>query len=246
MIISRSNPLIKLVRSLSDKSARDEHCLFVAEGVKSVKEAFSSGFAVECVLGTKKGLSLLGKTEGKTEELSDDVFKSVSGEQSPQGVLAIVKKPKNRIIPPRGNCVFLDGVMDPSNVGAIIRTAVAAGYKDVFLADCADAFNPKAVRASMGGIFKALVICGTREELIPVVDKPFVIADMGGKNVFSRKSQEEVCLVIGNEGHGVSERMKNLASEIVSIPMQNGIESLNAAVSAGILMYALLPSSEKQ
>lgn len=239
MITSRSNPLIKLVKSLADKSARDENRLFVAEGVKSVREAEASGFGINKLVGTEKGFSLFGETPAEKVLVSDDVYKTISGEVSPQGVLALVYKPDCKILPPTGDCLFLDEVKDPSNVGAIIRTAAAAGINVVYLADSADAFNPKAVRASMGGIYKVALHSGAREEIIPVIDKPFVIADMGGKNVFTREKRGGFCLVIGNEGRGVSERMKSLATETVSIPMQNGMESLNAAVSAGILMYAL-------
>lgn len=239
MITSKSNALIKFIRSLSDKSVRDETGLFIIEGVKSVKEAFSSGFTVKTVVATEKCLPLLTNEVPAVQPVSDDVFKSVSDEVTPQGVLAVVYKPKNELTPPKGNCVFLDEVKDPSNVGAIIRTAAAAGYNDVYLANSADAFNAKAVRASMGGIFKITLHSGDREQLLSVIDKPIIIADMNGKNVFSRKATDSVCLVIGNEGHGVSERLKSISSETVSIPMQNGTESLNAAVSAGILMYAL-------
>lgn len=241
MITSRSNALIKLVRSLSDKSARDETGLFIVEGVKSVKEAFASGFTVKTVVATEKGLSLLGKSPVPAELVSDDVFKTISGETSPQGVLALVYKPENGASFPKGFCVFLDEVKDPSNVGAIIRTAAAAGYDDVYLADCADAYNAKAVRASMGGIFKVALHVGSREALLDKINVPLVIADMGGENVFNRKPAGKICLVIGNEGRGVSEKLKSLASETVCIPMQNGMESLNAAVSAGILMYGLNP-----
>lgn len=305
MITSRSNFLIKLIRSLSDKAARDEHSLFVAEGVKTVKEALASGFSVERVAATVKGFSLLAsaaprfcrlkistdgatcaekrdsktklytgekasesagvkktaeivvKTDGraasepeyivntadgtavKTELLSDDVFHTVSGENSPQGVLALVRKPQNEDALPKGSCVFLDGLQDPSNVGAIIRTAAAAGYDGVLLADCADAYNPKAVRASMGGIFKVKLFVGGRAELLALNDKPIIVADMDGENAFIPKERGELCLVIGNEGRGVSEEIRRLANETVSIPMKNGMESLNAAVSAGVLMYAL-------
>ena len=309
MITSRSNFLIKLIRSLSDKAARDEHSLFVAEGVQTVKEALASGFSVERVAATVKGFSLLAsaapgfcrlkistdgatcaekrdsktelytgentgekasesagvkktakivvKTDGraasepefivnsadgtavKTELLSDDVFHTVSGENSPQGVLALVRKPQNADALPKGSCVFLDGLQDPSNVGAIIRTAAAAGYDGVLLADCADAYNPKAVRASMGGIFKVKLFVGGRAELLALNDKPIIVADMDGENAFIPKERGELCLVIGNEGRGVSEEIRRLANETVSIPMQNGMESLNAAVSAGVLMYAL-------
>jgi TrmH family RNA methyltransferase len=136
--------------------------------------------------------------------------------------------------------LLLDGVADPSNVGAIIRTAVASGYKEVFLtSECADAFSPKAVRSSMSGVFRAKVMRGELGEILSVIDCPIVVADMGGENVFERKIQGKFCLVIGNEGRGVSDSLKTKADIIVSIPMQNDMESLNASVSAGILMYNL-------
>lgn len=244
MITSRSNNLIKLCRSLKDKSNRDELNLYIAEGYKTVKEAIKCGKEIDTVVCTESGEALLGKTDKRTEIVSDDVFKSISEEVSPQGVLAVIKKPKITLKSPKGSCIFLDEVKDPSNVGAIIRTAVALGYSEVYLANSADPYNSKSVRASMSGVFKATLYIGDREELLKYIDKPIVIADMNGENVQSCKTEEKICLVIGNEGHGVSDLLKSKASKIVSIPMENGMESLNASVSAGILMYSLKRKGE--
>ena len=246
MITSRSNPLIKLIRSLERKSVRDEENLFVAEGVKSVAEAVSSGFGVKAFVGTEKGFSLLAAHGVVTAEtvgadvqtVTDDVFKSISGEVSPQGVLALVKKPVNAVVPSVGSCLFLDGVQNPANVGAIIRTAAAAGYVGAYLADCADAFGGKAVRASMGGVFRIPLVSGDRETLISVIDKPFIVADMNGENVFARKKRGDFCLVIGNEGNGLSEKTVANCNETVMIPMPGRAESLNAASAAAILIYS--------
>lgn len=239
MITSRQNPLIKKIRSLSDKKYRDEYGEFVVEGVKSVNEALTSTFSVSLIVGTEKGLSQVNADGKKTETVSDDVFKSISNEVSPQGVLAVVKKPENKVDSIIENCVFLDGVSDPANVGAIVRTAAASGYNSVLIADGADAFSPKSVRASMGGIFRVRIYTGTNESLIKLVKTPIVIADMNGENVFDFKTDGKVCLVIGNEGNGISDFMKSKATHTVKIPMENGMESLNAGVAAGILMYQL-------
>ncbi len=241
MIISRQNTLIKKVRSLSDKKARDNYGEYIVESIKAVKEVLSSSHLVELILATEKGINLLGNTDAKVELVSDDVFKSITTEVSPQGVLAVVKKPTFNIAKPMGNCLFLDEVSDPSNIGAILRTAAASGYNEVYMADCADPFNPKAVRSSMGGLFKVKFYQGKRSDIIKFIDCPFVIADMFGDNVFKKAEfkNKKFCLVIGNEANGVSKELKSLASHTVSIPMENGMESLNAAVSAGILMYAL-------
>lgn len=243
MITSKQNAFVKSVRALSDKKVRDEKGLYTAEGVKSVADAFVSGQKVVSVIVTENGKKLLSSTAeipcAAVETVSDDVFKSVSGEVTPQGVLAVIEKPKELPASPAGDCVFLDGVSDPANVGAIIRTAAAAGYKDVYLADTADAYSPKSVRASMGGIFRVRTHAGGREDLAKLLNVPVYAADMGGENAFSVKPEGNFCILVGNEAHGVSEFMRKRADKIIGIPMQNGMESLNAGVAAGVLMYAL-------
>lgn len=249
MITSKQNSLVKFIRSLQDKKNRDQNGLYIVEGVKMVREAMASGMDFYALVCTEKGSTLLGETQGfeggkiiEKQMVSDEVFKSISGEVSPQGVLAILYKPNIEVQSPKGSCLFLDGVSDPANVGMIIRTAAASGYSELYLADCADAFSPKAVRASMSGIFKVSVYTGGREELLSKINLPLAIADMNGKNVFELAPQDNVCLVIGNEAHGVSRELKEKADIVLSIPMQNGMESLNAAVSASILMYTLKKS----
>ena len=243
MITSRQNALIKFVRSMDDKKNRDANSLFVVEGLKTVKEVYESGLLIKVLLYDEKAERLLtdgviGSAE-KSELVSFDVLRSVSKEVSPQGVLALVKKPTSKPYG-KGNCIFLDGVADPGNVGAILRTAAAAGYNDVFITDdSADPYGEKAVRASMSGIFRVNVITGRREDLVKRLPSLLVVADMDGKNVAEVKIDQPFCLCVGNEGRGVSDLLKKIAGLTVSIPMQNGIESLNAAVSAGILMYQL-------
>ncbi len=240
MITSKQNSLIKEIRSLSDKKFRDRLGVFVIEGVKPVKEAMALGLSVRNIVCTEKGLNQIPLSELNVETVTEEVFSYISEESTPQGVLAVVYKPAFALQKPKGKCLFLDGVADPANVGAIIRTAVAAGYADIYTTlDCADPYSQKAVRASMSGIFRARVYRADREELLSIINLPIVVADMNGENVFNAKIQGDFCLVIGNEGRGVSETLKNLASVVVSIPMENGMESLNAAVSAGILMYNL-------
>ena len=240
MITSRQNSFIKEVRSLSDKKARDKTGWYVAEGVKMVKEASSNkNVDVLFVVGIKEKLDLIDCPTDKKVEVDTQVFSSITAEVSPEGVLAVIKKPENKLTSPNGKCLFLDGVSDPANVGAIIRTAVCAGFLDVYCVNTADPFSPKSVRASMGGIYRANVVSGKREEIISLIDKPFIVADMGGVNVYDFNIGKDFCLVIGNEANGVSNELKEKADYVVSIPMQNGMESLNASVSAGILMYLL-------
>lgn len=240
MITSRQNEKIKFIKSLSNKKVRDESGLYVVEGVKIVKEAFKMEQRVKTVVCTEKGLTLLGEVRAEVLTVSEEVFSAISSEKSPQGVIAIIEKTLNPLRFPQGKCLFLDGVSDPNNVGAILRTAAACGYNDVYVAfPSADPYGPKTARVSMSGLFKVNVFEGSREELLSFINCPIYVADMNGEDVFSFKSDKAFCLVIGNEGHGISQEVKQKATKTISIPMQNGIESLNAGVSAGILMYAL-------
>ena len=240
MITSKQNALIKEIRSLADKKNRDKLGVYVVEGAKPVKEAIALGLNIRVVLGAEKGLKGIFSQGIFVQEVDEKVFDFVSEEKTPQGVLAVIYKPETELKAPIGSCLLLDGVADPANVGAIIRTAAAAGYNEVYMTDdCADPYSQKAVRSSMSGIFRIKVIRAKLEELLCVISLPLVVADMGGENVFSMKPIGKHCLVIGNEGRGVSEVVKTKANYTLSIPMQNDVESLNAAVSAGIMMYAL-------
>ena len=240
MITSKQNALVKQIRSLADKKFRDILNLYVVENVKTVKEVLALNLNIKAVVCTEKALAFFENLPKNCELVSDEIFKYISSEVSPQGVLAVVEKPQMVLSSPQNSCLILDGVADPANVGAILRTAVASGYSEVYMTnECADAYSPKAVRSSMSGVFRANIMRGELEEILSVMNFPIVVADMGGENVFSTKIDKKFCLVIGNEGRGVSSLLKQKADKIVSIPMQNGMESLNASVSAGILMYNL-------
>lgn len=240
MITSKQNATVKEIRSLSDKKERDTLGLYTIESVKLVKDAISLSLPIKIIVGTEKGLTALNEIGLPTLTVSEEVFKSISTQVSPQGVIAVLYKPQLVQGLNADNSILLDGVSDPANVGAIIRTAAASGYQTIYMtSDCADPYSPKAVRSAMGGIFRVNVVRDSLENLLESIDMPIVVADMQGENVFELKMQSKFCLVIGNEGSGVSEIVRKKAEYSVSIPMQNGVESLNAAVSAGILMYNL-------
>ncbi len=240
MISSKQNSLIKEIRSLSDKKNRDSLSKYFVEGVKMVQDAIDLSLDICLIVGTEKGLSLVKNNAYKTECVTEEVFLSISSEKSPQGVICVINKPKNFISSPTGSCLLLDDVADPTNVGAIIRTAVSAGYTDIYMTkNCADPFSPKATRCSMTGIYRVNIMRAEREELLKAISLPIYVADMTGENVFTHKPNGNFCLVIGNEGHGVSPLIKEKANVFISIPMLNGLESLNASLSAGLLMYEL-------
>ena len=238
IILSRQNPLVKELASLKEKKGRRRTGTFLVEGHKMVREAVASGMDVVRLILRE---DYAGETYGLPAVLlGRDAFAAVCDEKTPQGIAAEVAIPLRSVQPPQGRCLLLDGLQDPANVGAIIRTAVAAGYEDVYLAGCADPFSPKSVRASMSGVFFARIMQGTQEEILSAIaGMPVIAADMGGEDVFSYAAPEKFCLAVGSEGSGLSALVRGRADVTVCIPMDARTESLNAAVSAGILMYAL-------
>lgn len=243
-ITSRQNPSVKRAASLKQKKYRDEYGEYIVEGEKMVAEAFACGCEVVCVFAVV-GYSFdkIAVPENKIVLVTQSVFAAISDEKTPQGILAIVKIPTATQYGGVKKAVILDGLQDPGNVGAILRIAAACGVDCVFAVDSADPYSPKAVRASMSGIFRTKVVKLTAESAYLAAKNsglPIIIADMGGENVLQREGAERFCLVLGNEGNGISDFFKSRADEIVSVPMQNGIESLNVAVAAGVLLYSLL------
>ncbi len=206
-----------------------------------VAECQKSPFIVERVFVAEDYKEELPFETEQITYVSKDVFRLLSDEKTPQGILCRARIPQGELTPPTGKCLFLDGVSDPANVGAILRTANAAGYQKVYMTDdCADPYAPKSVRASMSGLFFVEIYRGGREELLSLFKGfPLIVADMGGVNAFNFAPPKEFALVVGNEGNGVSEAVKSAATRVVSIPMRATQESLNAAVSAGILMYLM-------
>ena len=243
ILTSKNNPLIKETASLKEKKGRKELGLFLVEGAKMAKECAKSGFEIERVFISEIYDGVNPCEEGKTVMVSDDVFRFLSDEKTPQGILCRVKIPEKTLRAPMGKSLLLDGVADPGNVGAIIRTANAAGYDDIYLTRvCADPYSPKSVRASMSGIFFTRLHFGEREEILTLLkesETPILAADMDGENVFQFQAPKRFALVIGNEANGVSDEVFAQAKYTIKIPMKQTQESLNAAVSAGIIMYVL-------
>lgn len=238
IIVSKHNPTVKELASLKEKKGRRLSGTYLVEGEKMVRECAASGQQIKRVIVREDYAG-----EGypyETVTLGCDAFAAVCDVKTPQSVAAEVALPRVPIVPAKEPCILLDGVSDPSNVGAVIRTAVAAGYRSLYCIDCADPYSPKSVRSSMSGIFFARIMQGSREEVLRALgDLPVIAADMNGENVFSFSPPERFALAIGNEGNGLSAAVRDRAAYTVRIPMGEHTESLNAAVSAGILMYFL-------
>lgn len=235
-ITSRSNPKIKDILKLYDKKYRKLFNCYLVEGIKPVRECMAAGGEIIDIYCTEK---LTDQFEGATL-VTESVFSAISDEKSPQGVLAVVKLPENRLIAPEQSCILLDCLQDPGNLGTIVRTANAAGFHDIYLIGCTDPFSPKAVRASMSGVFFTRLHSGTRDEIMDILNGvPLICAELHGDNIFDFVPPEKFCLCIGNEGSGISKEIIQKADHKIRIPMTKSCESLNAAVSAGICMYQL-------
>lgn len=241
MITSRQNDFVKRVASLKDKKYRAQYGEYLIEGYKQVREAVRAGMEIANVVYSPRYKGEL-YAEDKAIAVSEEVFSKISEEATPQGILAVLKIPSAApLAPPKGNSLLLDGVSDPGNLGTIIRTANAAGYEDIYLRGCADAYAPKCVRSAMSGIFFVRLHTIGEEHLHSLFGGiSLICADMGGRNVFDFVPPDKFCLVIGNEANGVSGSVRALSEYTISIPMRESCESLNAAVSAGILMYQLM------
>lgn len=251
MITSKANPQIKKAKSLLRRSGRDKWGQFLVEGVRLTEEAVS-GSSVETVYYTAK---LLDSSRGKqllahartagipTVECSEEVLGEISDTVTTQGVVAVVNKHRwpRRL---SGLIVVADELQDPGNLGTLFRTALAAGASGLILTPgCVDPYNSKAVRASMGGVLKLphwqLDLAATVKVLKEAAFQIAVADLVDSQDYFSVTFGPKVALVIGNEARGPSKLLRDAADLRVRIPLFGPMESLNASVAAGILLYEI-------
>lgn len=249
LISSKDNQTIKKFRSLSVKKYREQFGLYLIEGEKVVLEAVKLGGLVDSLI-IQEGYEteILSKIRTINSDnvyvVTKDVFASLSSTMSPQPVIAVVKKKEQQSINPESNLLVLDRIQDPGNLGTIIRSAVAFGFNDIILIDSVDPYNDKTVRSASGTIFYPSFYEFKKDEFLQLAKKNnfnIVVAMANKTSVFDKnfKLKKPFALVIGNEGRGVCDDIINSASTFVSIPMEMCVESLNAGVSASILMLLL-------
>ena len=243
-ITSLKNPKVQLWKSLKERKGRRETGCFMAEGRKMVEEALASSFRVEAVLVDEARMEEFDLPEDiPTYALPENVLAAVCDTKTPQGIAAVVQVQRSARL--GGRVVALDGVQDPGNVGTIIRTADAAGLEGIILSgQCAVVFSPKTLRATMGSIFRMpMVVTDLPGYLTALREDGYSIisSQLDGEPFYQRSPVgEKFCLIIGNEGNGISDEVKATATHRVKLPMRGGAESLNAAIAAGIMMYDLM------
>lgn len=255
-ITSRSNPRVSAAALLKEKKYRDRDRLFLIEGKKLFTEAVSSGAQIRdvFVLGDMADscASALAGTDTAVFKVTEPVFEKLSTEKSPEGVICTVKYidklHDSDIIYNAGDfresVLILSEIRDPGNLGTILRSAAAFGTDMLILSDdCADIYNPRTLRASMGAIF--------RQKTVTVTDLPGTITalrqsgrtvcaailDRSARSLCDIPPSENAVFIVGNEGHGLSREIIEAAGNSAFIPMAAGTESLNAAIAASVIMY---------
>ncbi len=244
IITSVKNDLIKKIRDIRDNSKEK---LFL-DNPKTIVEALESGEKLEYLLiNSKMEDEIVNRyplfCENDYILVGENVIENLSSTKTPQGVVAVFDFSKKEI-DLRDNFICLDTLQDPGNLGTIIRSASGTSFKNIFLINCVNFLNQKVVRSSMGGIFKLnFKTFDSAEDFVKFAKEnnlKFVVADMMGENVFkTRLNFSPLGVVVGSEGQGVSEFLRKNAEKLVSIPMKNGLESLNAGVSCSIIIYSI-------
>ncbi len=250
---------VQSVLKLKRKRFREKEGRFVIEGVNFVEEALESGIKLDFLVCTERGLqrekcrALLEyqREAGIPIYLVDEgVFAKLAETETPQGVLAVVKKPvwaeDKALEREKGIWVVLDAIQDPGNLGTIVRTAEAVGAEAVFLGEgSVDLYNPKALRATMGSVFRVPTF--SRVNLQALLDRMkksgvFVVAaDPHAQQVYYDADLRHlrVAVVVGNEGRGISSHLRELSDIRVKIPLEGKVESLNAAVASALILFEI-------
>ena len=252
-IESADNNKLKLVRKLANKKTRDEEGKFVVEGFNLVEEAVNKNADIDYILISDdcdaSRLANLRNSEIPLYEVPEVLFNRLTDAENGVGVVAVVRKTKNALcVDADKNVLVLDRVQDPGNIGTMIRTAVAAGYGSIIaIKGTADLYSAKVLRATAGMIFDIPLLCvDDAAELRAVLEQSkhriAVTVPTGGRAYYEEYLKTGIALVIGNEGNGISQELLEIADVKLTIPMCGDIESLNAAVSAAILMYETIRS----
>lgn len=248
--------LLTLARDLKRRKGRERRSLFVAEGVRAVEALIRSELPVRGILVTSellrsaRGAALEAEISARSvllERVSERDLESATDTDSPQGVLGIAETPEHPLssIPLSAavRIVVLDGLQNPGNAGTILRTAAALGARAVIaLPGTVDLWNPKVIRGAMGAHFRFPLVHATHEESFDFLKNSSVSlwgASADGDAIGTRPAPARVAIALGNEGAGLSDVVRDRCDFLVSIPIEHGVESLNVAVAAGIILNEL-------
>lgn len=240
-LTSINNDIVKDAAALAEKKFRDKTGLFLIEGKKCVEEAIASGIEIT------KLFSLKNEELENCEKylVTEPILKKISTTTTAPSIIAIAKKKEYTVEQLDGKTIILlENIKDPGNIGTIIRTAVALGAGAIILSgEVVDIYNPKVIRSSVGNMFKIPIVNSDDFEKIKhqFRNHKFVgtILDEDKSPIELNKANFNIGTVImfGSEADGLTEKAQQHVDEYVKIPMRNDVESLNIAISAGIIMY---------
>lgn len=250
VLTSARNPLLKEVRKAVLRGTTTDRGLAVAESFHLLEEALRSECEIPTVFTTESVRSAVashvrGLKNVSVTVLPDALFEDISSTETSQGVLALVRPPRwtvEQIFRGQSLAVILDGVQDPGNAGTIVRAAEAFGATGVvFLKGSVNPYNPKCMRASAGSVFRVPLVMGLDERLLLASVEQrkldlLALMPKGQVDIGEANLGYKCAIIVGSEGHGVSERLRAKAID-VRIPTV-GVESLNAALAAGIALYS--------
>ncbi len=231
---------IKFIKSLQQKKNRMEHGLFVAEGVKMVQDLLDSGLKVHSVYATET--DLYTGTTGKVSLVSAADLGRMSSLKNPNKGLAVFYMRTGDNPGYEGFSVVLDDIQDPGNLGTIIRLCDWFGVDQLVCSrETVDCYNPKVLQATMGSIARVKISYTDLDAYLSSANCPVYGSYMSATPVYSAAMAKEGILVMGNEAHGISEKVKQYLTHEISIPAQegSGAESLNVATATAILLYEM-------
>lgn len=250
MLTSLQNPLVKSFRKLHSAKQRRQQEVFLLEGTHLLEEAIAINYPLETVLCTPEWQSLHEKLwedicqqVSRVEIVTPEILVAIATTVQPDGVVATARRNQQQVVPYTGIGLALETLQDPGNLGTIIRTAAAAGASGLWMSeDCVDLDNPKVLRASAGQWFRLPMRVST--DLTASVGE----AKQAGMQVVATLPTAKLSywqvdwhrpslILLGNEGAGLSDQLARLADLQVRIPLCSGVESLNVAIAAALLLY---------
>ena len=258
-ITSKDNPNIKLYQKLSaNKKYRTEYGMFPLEGLRLINDAVTENAELHCVLMTEsfikkqsvhgEALDFPSVTGKRILYISDEIGARLASTEDTQGIFAICRmKPAisaDALAKSGGRYVMLHNIQDPGNMGTIIRTADAMGIDGVFAVGCCDIYSPKAVRSTMGSLFRMKICICSAEDAFAAFDKNNIstyaaVVDGSAVSVTDVSFGSGAAVLIGNEGNGLPKEISDRCTERITIKMHGNINSLNAATAASIIMWEL-------
>ena len=247
---------LRNLKHLKTKKGRDESGLFIIEGEKFVQEIPADWHVQQYVIAERYAKAHdISKYHARYDIVRDSIFDSLADTVSPQGILAVCEQKRfciddmfgeiaGQARNDSGYFVLLgENLNDPGNIGALIRTAAAAGANGVILTTgSGDIYNPKVLRAAAGAVLRLPIVTDAGlTETIALLNKKnvptYAAHPRGNVLPYELDLRNNFCLLVGNESHGISDTAAKLANTLVSLPMVNNTESLNASVAGSILMY---------